>query len=119
MKVKDQGEWILLNVVVEKYRETLTNIKVKGKPLKDPEGNNIKEKREIFVKDVLVPTSFLKSGISLAGETLSARYKNYKNKSIIYDTYTQRTYVVQHKAQDVMQGLMNKPIVGFQVGKTN
>lgn len=111
MKIKDQGAWIEFNVVMDVYKD-------KEKLSKDADGNKVTNVEEVFVKEVLVPTSFLKDGISLIGTTINNKNQLRKTRTAIYDTYTQRTYVVKHTRDQVQQGLINKPIIGFQVGKT-
>ena len=117
MKLKDQGEWIILNVVAEETKDKLVDVKIGGKVLKDQEGNKIQKTVEVVVKEVLLPTGFLKSGITMVGSALSDRFRPYKSKSTIFDTYSQKHYVVKHTPEEIREGLINKPI-GFRVGQT-
>lgn len=117
MKIKESGEWITLNVIIEKYKQKFVNVKVGGKVLKDEEGNNIKKEIDIFVKEVLVPTKFLKEGITMQGQTPNHQYRVQKTKSTIYDKYTNKMYVVKHTLDELGESLNKRSIVGFQLGK--
>lgn len=118
MKIRDRGDWIELNVIIEKFKKKLVVAKMNGKPLKDEDGKIVKQEVEVFEKEVLVPTRFLKSGITMNGQTPNHRYQVQKTKSTIFDSYSQKMYVVKHTQDEIEAGLSNRGAVGFQIGKT-
>ncbi len=117
MRIKDDGEWIEFNVIIEKFTSKVVNVKISGKIIKDENGANLKERIDRFDREVLVPTNFLKSGISLVGRTPNHQYRIQKTKSTIYDTYSQKNYVVKHTVDEIKEALGRKNPVGFQIGR--
>lgn len=115
--IKENNEFIELNVVVERFKKKEKIVKVNGKPLVDEEGNIVKEVIEVYNGFFLVPTGFLKEGLTLCGSTPNDRYKLYKKRSTIYDKYSQKFYVVNHKKEDIYKGIYSRPQIGFKIGR--
>jgi hypothetical protein len=113
--IRDKGDWIEFDIIIEKTR----NKKVKiigpdGSPLKDEKGNFIKETIEEYTGINVLPTTFLKEGITLHGSVLNGRNKLLKTRATVYDKYTQKFYLVKHRPEEVEQKLNQRSSVGFQ-----
>jgi hypothetical protein len=115
--IKDNGDYIQLDVIVEKFRKKVVNVKIAGKPVVDDNGNKVKEEVEEYYGDILVPTNFYKTDIRVYGMTPNHRYRVQKTKSTIFDRSSNKFYVVKHTLDEIRKGLDKRSIVGFQVGK--
>lgn len=117
MKVKVIEDRIELKIITPIYKRKLKPIKDKrGKYVKDDLGRIVKEEAEEFVKNVFLPTDFYRDGITLTGSLLNRKNEIAKNKSIIYDRYTNRYYTVAHNREEIQTALdhMDKaPKIGF------
>ncbi len=116
-KIKVMDERMELKIITPIYKQKLTPIKDKrGHYVKDDLGRIIKEESEIFVKNVFLPTDFYRDGITLSGTLLNKNREIAKNKSIIYDRYTNRYYTVAHNRDEIQQALSfsdKAPRIGF------
>lgn len=115
--LRDKGDYLELDIIVEKFKKQTRNLKVNGKYVFDELGNKIKEEREIYTGYIIVPTAFSKEGITLYGRTLNHQYRIYKNRSTIFDKYSQKLYVVNHKPDEIEQGLNRRSSVGFKINQ--
>lgn len=114
--IKDRGDYIQLNVVLERFRKKIVNVKLNGKPVLDDNGKRVKEEVEEYIGDVIVPTVFEKDGIKMYAMTPNHRYRVQKGKSTIYDSNSSKFYVVKHTLDEIEQGIKKRSIVGFRVG---
>lgn len=115
--IRDKGDFINLDIIVEKYKTKLIDVKVNGKVALDETGKKLKEKVEIYNGCVITPTSFAKEGITLYGRALNHKYQIYKKRATIYDKFTQKFYVVNHTPEEIEQGLLRRSSVGFKMSK--
>lgn len=117
--IKDKGDFFELDIVVEKFKKETRSLRIKGKFILDENGQKVLEEREIYAGFVLNPTSFLKEGITLYGKTLNHRYKLYKKRATIYDKFSQKFYVVNHKPEEIEKSLtLRSSSIGFKINKT-
>lgn len=118
--IKTQGDFIELAVMIEKYkkvREILKDqdgraiLKTNGKP----EKHYVSEVSGFFI----LPTNFMKEGITLYGQVYNERNKVLKTRSSVFDKYTNKFYLVKHEYQELQEALIEKDRqhLGFQVKK--
>lgn len=116
IRLKD--DFIELDVIVEKYITRLVCVRnSKGKPMKDEDGKNIKEKIEKYNGFQVVPTNFAREGITLYGPVTNDKNKLLKTRSTIYDKFTNKFFVVNHRTEEIEKSLKTnnyKPI-GFKL----
>lgn len=117
--IKDKGSYFQLDVIVEKFKKKVVDVKIAGKSVKDEHGRKIKEEIDVFVKDIIVPTTFYKESITIYGITLNDNYKLQKNKTTIYDKYSNKVYVVNHSVDELEKAKNYKNPVGFQLSFNN
>lgn len=88
----------------------------RGRYVKDDLNRIVKEEVPVFVKDLLVPHSFLAEGVSAYGKTMTRKNEIAKKRSVIYDKYSARYYTVAHSKEEIEDALKqayDRPPVGF------
>lgn len=115
--IRDKGDYIELDVVVEKYKKTIISVKLNGKPMLDENGKKIKEVREKIIGFFTVPTTFLKDGLTLYNPHVNEKNQVLKTKCTVYDKYTNKFFLVNHKASELDQKLSCKSTIGFKIGQ--
>lgn len=97
---------MIAKVVRPVYRTELVPIKDnRGRKVKDDVGRIIKEEKDVFVKDVYMPTEFLLDGITLHGKTLTKAGTIAKQRCIIFDRYTGQYFTVAHSLEEISEAL--------------
>ena len=101
---------IRLSLVHQVYKE-------KTKYTKMPDGELIPEKKERLQKEITVQKWFRRDAIVSVEEYVTVTNKIAKNRSIVTDKYSGRSYATFHSPEEVMRSIHPEPIVtGF---KTN
>lgn len=99
---------IRLSVVHQVYKE-------KVKYTKMPDGELIPEKREKLQKEITVHKWFRRDGIISVEEYVTVNHKIAKNRSIVTDKYTGRSFATFHSPDEVMKVINPDPVVtGFK-----
>jgi hypothetical protein len=80
-----------------------------------PDGELIPEKRETLQKEITVQKWFKRDGIVSVEEYVTSQNKIAKNRSIVTDKYTGRSYATFHSPNDIMRTIYPEPVVtGFK-----
>lgn len=115
--IKHKGDHIELKVIVEKYKKKIVDSKIGSKFLLDETGKRVKEAIEVYSGYLIVPTSFHRDGITLYGNSITSKFKLYKNRASVYDKYTNKSYLVYHTPEEIEESLKFRHSVGFKINQ--
>lgn len=80
-----------------------------------PDGELIPEKKETLQKEIVVQRWFKKDAIVSVEEYVTSQNKIAKNRSVITDKYSGRSYATFHSSEEIMRTLYSEPVVsGFK-----
>jgi len=114
--IKDKGDFIELDVLIEQFKEKTVGVKGEdGKIKKDDVGKRVKEVVQEYTGFKLLPTTFSKEGITLYGPVTNHRNQILKTRSTVYDKFTQKFYIVKHRILEIETTLNQRAIVGFKI----
>ncbi len=104
--IKTIQDLIELKIVNPIYKVVLQPVKDnRGRFVRDDLKRIIKEEKQKFVKDLLIPHHFLKEGITSYGKTITSKNELAKKRSIVYDKYSARYYTVAHTTEEIHEAL--------------
>lgn len=108
--IKITEDSIELKIVNPVYKIILQPVKDnRGRFVRDELKRIIKEEKQKFVKDLLVPHNFLIEGITSYGKTITSKNELAKKRSIVYDKYSARYYTVAHTTEEIHDALRKNP----------
>jgi len=107
-QIRLSRENIRLSIVHQVYKE-------KVKYTKMPDGELIPEKQEILKKEITVQKWFRRDAIVSVEEYATSQNKIAKNRSIVTDKYTGRSYATFHSPEEVMNTVYQEHhVTGFK-----
>ena len=99
---------IRLSIVHQVYKHKIRYTKM-------PDGELIPEKRESLQKEMTVQKWFKRDGIVSVEEYVTTQNKIAKNRSIVTDKYTGKSYATFHSPLEVMNSIYpESTVTGFK-----
>jgi choline kinase len=114
--IRDKGDFIEMDVIVEKYKK-------RKRIVKDSDGNKVLQESGKTLKEYVnkyngfftLPTNFIKECITLYGPVSTQQNRVMKTRSTVYDKYSNKFYVVNHPFQEIEKTLNSRPSIGFKL----
>jgi hypothetical protein len=81
-----------------------------------PEGDLFPQKKEVLKKQIRVKKWFKKECISSVEEYVTNKNTIAKNRSIVFDKYSQRFYATYHNPEEILRNIQPEPYknqIGF------
>lgn len=102
---------IELTIVHDVYKTKTVYVKM-------PEGDEFPETKQVFVKQMLVKKWFIKEAIVSIEQYVTKRHSIGKSRSVIFDRFSGRSYIVLHSPQDILHMMTQdshpKTPIGFR-----